>query len=325
MLEKYREYIHGDKAEIPYGVTSIEEYAFSDCTALISIEIPNSVTTIERFAFKGCSNLAYIEIPDSVTVIGEMAFYGCGLTEIEIPYSVNEIKNPFSGCNNLTSIIVQEGNPSFVSKNNCILDRDSETVLYCGCKESIIPGSVTEIKSGAFEESGLTSISIPNSVKIIGKGAFARCRSLESVRLPNDLTKISDSAFSSCSGLTSIEIPNSVKIIGRNAFWGCSSLVSIKIPDGVERIGDQAFCNSGLVSITIPNSVVEIGNGAFFFCFALAEVRLQFQDPSKAYDVYRKASSLREGEITLYTPIGSGYAYRHFDYFKQFKEIKPVL
>ena len=91
---------------IPDSVTSIGDYAFSNCGSLTSIEIPDSVTSIGDSVFNGCSSLTSISIPDSVTSIGEWAFSRCsGLTSIEIPDSVTSIGEwAFSGCSSLTSV-----------------------------------------------------------------------------------------------------------------------------------------------------------------------------------------------------------------------------
>ena len=77
MLEKYLEYIQGDKAFIPFGVSKIEDDAFKGCTGLTSVEIPNSVTRIGDCAFEGCTGLTSVEISNSVTSIGDYAFAGC--------------------------------------------------------------------------------------------------------------------------------------------------------------------------------------------------------------------------------------------------------
>ncbi len=95
-------------------------------------------------------------------------------------------------------------------------------------------------------------------------GTFSDCSGLTSVTIPNTVTTIGDYAFQSCSGLTSITIPNSVTSIGDYAFWNCSGLTSVTIPNSVTSIGNYAFAYcSGLTSVTIPNSVTSIGEDAF--------------------------------------------------------------
>ena len=135
---------------------------------------------------------------------------------------------------------------------------------------------VTNIGEYAFMDcSGLTSITIPNSVTSIGKDAFFGCSALPSITIPNSVTSIGEGAFYDCSGLTSITIPNSVTSIGKNAFYSCSALTSITIPNSVTSIGDCAFdyC-SGLTSITIPNSVTSIGWSAFSGCSSLTSITI---------------------------------------------------
>ena len=125
-----------------------------------------------------------------------------------------------------------------------------ETVEYNGtvC-------NVTSIGMSAFERcSGLTSVTIPNSVTSIGEEAFDNCDGLTSVTIGNSVTSIGDYAFFYCSGLTSVTIPNSVTSIGNRAFDGCSGLTSVTIGNGVTSIGWDAFYKcSGLTSVHISD------------------------------------------------------------------------
>ena len=193
---------------IPNSVTSIGELSFSGCSGLKSISIPNSVTSIGWRAFFDCSGLASVTIPNSVTSIGSSSFDGCsGLTSITIPNSVEEIRDgAFIRCNSLSSIMVESGNPIFDSRDNCnaIIETSSNT-LITGCKNTIIPISVTSIGDYAFWGcNGLTTITIPNSVTSIGSKVFYYCSGLTSITIPNSVTSIGFYAFVRCSGLTSI-------------------------------------------------------------------------------------------------------------------------
>ena len=147
-------------------VTSIGEWAFSDCTSLASVTIPNSVTSIGARAFSNCTSLTSVTIPDSVTSIEDYVFCDCtSLTSINIPNSVTDIgMGAFYNCKGFTSVT--------------------------------IPDSVTSIGYGAFSDcTSLISVTIPNSVTSIGEWAFSDCTSLTSVTIPNSVTSIGYWAF----------------------------------------------------------------------------------------------------------------------------------
>ena len=184
----------------------------------------------------------------------------------------------------------------------------------CTDKELIIPSEynskpVTSIGSDAFSNcTGLTSITIPDSVTSIGDNAFYNCSGLNRVTIPNSVTSIGEGAFLLCTSLTSVTIPDSVTSIGYGAFSGCSGLTSIIVADGntkyhssgnclietasktlilgcktsvipsngsVTSIGDYAFALcTGLTSITIPDSVTSIDVAAFAYCTGLSSITI---------------------------------------------------
>ena len=187
------------KVVIKNGVTSIGGGAFYECSRLTSVTIPNSVMSIGEYAFRECSGLTSLTIPNSVTSIGQLAFYECsGLTSITIGNSVTSIgSGTFRDCSGLTSITVDKGNSYYDSRDNsnAIIETKSNTLII-GCKNTIIPNSVTRIGFSAFRNcSGLTSVTIPNSVTSIGGSAFNNCSGLTSLTIPESVTSIEGSAF----------------------------------------------------------------------------------------------------------------------------------
>lgn len=150
---------------------------------------------------------------------------------------------------------------------------------------------------GAFEScSGLTGVTIPNTVTIIGSEAFKGCVGLKSIAIPDSVTKIDDYAFygdsgitsvtigknasnignytfENCTGLKSITIPNSVTTIGNSAFKGCTGLKTITIPDNVTSLGQEAFRNcSGMTTLTLSKNLTKINRETFSGCKGLTSV-----------------------------------------------------
>ena len=170
---------------IEYGITSIGDYVFRGCSGLTKLTLPNSVTSIGDGAFCGCTGLTELTLSNSVTSIGDCAFYGCsGLTELILPNSVRSIGDiAFTYCSGLEKITVESGNSCYDSRDNCnsIIDTEFNTLIV-GCKNSVIPNSVTSIGYYAFYGcSGLTELTLPDSVASIGDGAFICCSDLSKI------------------------------------------------------------------------------------------------------------------------------------------------
>ena len=300
---------------VTFGVTSIGNYVFFNCSNLTSVTIPEGVTSIGECAFYGCSNLTSITIPEGVKSIGSQAFSGCsGLTSITIPESVTSIGEcAFSGCSSLSSITIPESVTSIegatfegCSSLSSITIPDGVTSIgnsaFSGCSSLsslTISEGVTSIGSGAFYWcSSLSSITIPESVTSIGQEAFSYCSSLSSITIPDGVTSIGIFAFWGCSGLASLTISEGVTSIGEYAFSGCSSLTSVKIPESVTSIGDSAFSGcSGLTSVRIPESVTNIGEYAFYSCSGLASITLPDGVTSIGNSAFSGCSSLTSVRI----------------------------
>ena len=245
-------------------VTSIGEDAFSfNCDKLATIDIPNSVTSIGKNAFSSCG-LTSIGIPKSVTSIGDLAFFSCGLTSIDIPKSVTRLgANPFGGCWDLKTVVVQSGNPVYDSRNNCnAIVHTSSNELVTGCRNTRIPNSVTRIGDYAF-------------YSVFSNTHYG---SMSSFKIPDTVTHIGDYAFYECWFFQqSLELPSSLTFIGDYAFF--DSAVIPVFPSSLKSIGDYAFYATYLTSIEIPSSVTHIGTCAFGYCPEVSAIVVQAGNP----------------------------------------------
>ena len=268
---------------IPNSVTSIGSSAFSECTSLTSVTIPNSVTSIENYAFSDCTGLTEVNISDlsawckiyfensdanPLYYAKKFKLNGAEIKDLVIPNDVTEIKNyAFYGCKGLTSITIPNSVTSIGSSafyGTGWYNNQPDGILYL---DNCCLGYKGDEPTG--------SLSLKEGTRLIGESAFSYCSGLTSITIPNSVTSIENYAFVYCTGLTSVTIPNSVTSIGSSAFSGCDGLTSITIPNSVTSIGDYAFCScSGLTSITIPNSVTSIGSSAFSVCYGLTEVNI---------------------------------------------------
>lgn len=155
---------------------------------------------------------------------------------------------------------------------------------------------VTSIAPSAFYfRNGITEITIPSTVRTIGRRAFSICVGLTSVTIPNSVLSIGDEAFSSCSGLVSVTLPYNITAIGAYTFNACRSLQSITLPSEIKTIGASAFrgCCS-LQAVTIPSKVTSIGGYAFSDCFSLVEVHLPASIIDIDYFAFSNCYNLRD-------------------------------
>ena len=333
---------------IPNSVTTIEGGSFSNIK-IRSVTIPSSVTSITYNPFEYCDKLkeiivdpnntkydsrdnsnAIIEtstntlisgskntvIPNTVENIKNHSFLGSSIASVVIPSNVTHVDaESFEACLDLASIVVDSNNSVYDSRNNSnAIIETSTNELIVGCKNTVIPNTVTAIGDGAFRwhetltsitipssvtsigdyafyVTGLKSLTLPGSITNMGSAAFASS-DLESVTMENGITTIGRAVFGGNKKLTSVTIPNTVTTIGRGAFDGCKGLTSITIPNSVTNIGNSAFSGSGLTSITIPSSVTSIGDSAFSECKGLTSITIPNTVTSIGNHVFNNCTGL---------------------------------
>lgn len=230
---------------LPEGLTSIGEEAFHECGNLKQIHLPGSLREIGQSAFNHCRNLKEMVLPEGLTTLKGSAFQACtGLTRMVIPSSVSHIESPFTGCDNLTEIIVDSANTTYDSRENCNAIIETATgVLVSGCQTTVFPNGVVSIGECAFGGLDcLTNVVVPEGVVELRDSAFSGCRKLKSIHLPTTLKRIGIDAFSWCS-LSSIVLPEHLELLGDSAFCNCFQLESVNIPVGVKVIEKYTFYN----------------------------------------------------------------------------------
>ena len=245
--------------QLPDGLTEVEYAAFCNDDTIGVVILPNTIEDIGELSFADCSSLVCVHIPDSVEKIGKQAFENSYITHLDIPASVVEIgddtgKAVFNSCAVLSKIRVDSENRKYDSRENCnaIIETETDTLLY-GCAKTIIP----------------------DTVKVIGYGAFNSNKMLEEIIIPKSVVKIEEEVFLGCTSLKTVDLGESLQEIPYSTFSGCTSLSVITIPNSVKKIDDYAFrgCTS-LSVITIPDSVKEISLNAFYDCSSLKEVHI---------------------------------------------------
>eukprot|EP00035_Acanthoeca_spectabilis_P037551 m.45953 g.45953 ORF g.45953 m.45953 type:complete len:937 (+) comp8701_c0_seq1:353-3163(+) len=267
---------------IPNSVTLVGDDAFLSCPSLTNVTLGNSVATIGNSAFFNCTSLRNIAIPDSATSVRGSAFGRCSsLRTILVGRQVPQLDNSFCfNCNALTSVTIQP---------TSVLTRIGRSAFEnCGALTAIaLPDTLQSIDNAAFDDVGLTSLRIPDSVTALGTAilfraaslttvtigngvtliptsTFEQCGSLASVVFPSGLTSIAGGVFEGCSALGTASLPDTLASIGASAFERCSSLNGLDIPDSVTSIGVNAFAvASSLTTVSIPASAAAIGNDAF--------------------------------------------------------------
>ena len=323
------------------GSGDMDDYAYEDSPFYNNSEINivyilNGVTSVGKYAFHKCSKLQAVVFSDSVTKINDYAFFNCkGLKLFTLSAGITSIgKDAFTYCSALESISVDTNNTVYDSRDNCnAVIRTDDNTLIIGSNNTVIPDSVTAIGPSAFSAYPISTITIPDSVLTIEKGAFMYCRSLsnitlsknlteigetvfygceklENITIPDGVTSIGNMAFSNCDKLKNIELPDSVTALGNYAFYACFTLENVKLSDNLTSIGSCTFdgCSS-LKSIVIPDSVTSIGNYAFKGCSGLEELTMPCS--AKIYnsaDTFSGCSNIKKLTMTKGTGTMQNYS-----------------
>ena len=217
--------IYGSGSMFNYDTINFPPW-YSWKNRITSVVISDGVTHIGNTAFYKCTEIEEFSIPDSVTSFGNDAFFDCdNITNMEIGPNVTQIgETAFLSCDSLLYFRVDPSNPSFANDDQgCLYNKDM-TLLIC----------VPPTFSGHLE--------IPYGVEEIAMMAAYSCTEITSVTFPDTLRIIGNSSFICCSKLESVEIPASVELVDHAAFWYCNNITEIHFyGDAPTFIGDTIF------------------------------------------------------------------------------------
>ncbi len=308
-----------------YSVTIIGKEAFLGCTALSSVSIPESVERIEDNAFQGCTALVSFSIPGTVTYIG------------------NEI---FKECNNLRSVTICDGTEELIINKSAWITqlfKDCHLVsLYLGrnIKYDGTQEFVTSPRNnhyGVFTSKTLESLTISNNVTKICYKAFAGCENLEQILIPSNITGIGMGAFADCYGLSYLDIDSPLCSIGQSAFWDCTSLSNVFI--NAKSIGQSAFSGcKNLKEITLGKELSTIKGYAFEECINLNDLYCLANTPPSTDENGKNIFCYVSGKdqwgndrydyynkkVNLHVPMSSIDLYDAIEPWKSFKSITGI-
>lgn len=314
-------------AIIQEGVRVIEQHAFNGCENLKKVKFPKTLTAIEEYAFVNTS-LSVIHIPKSVSHIGNHALRSVCTTKIEVDVD-NEYYDSREDCNAIIEtasniLIVGCKNtkiPESVVEIGCGAFTFSEELYeieipsnikgigeaaFSGCHnlyKVILHNGLETIGERAFQGTGIASIHIPKTVKMIGE------RFLMQTKISHIVVESGNPKYDSRNECNAIIETTSNKLL-----VGCKNSV---VPSSVQQIGESAFVYSDIERITLHETISSIGIFAFAHCKNIQEVKSMIQDPFPVPSAF----SLINEEARLLVPRGSKEKYQQTKGWDEFKEI----
>ena len=323
-----------ERLVLPKDVTTIKEYAFSDCTKLTEVVIPDDVETIGNYAFSyerissGTNKIAsltlpsklkqinpytfrymrYLQdivIPDSVTSIGQYAFYNCdALRTVAMGNKVTSIgQYAFYDCDALQSINLSEaldtlGTYAFQSCNNLTgpitIPATLRTIPECAFYDC------TKLKNVTFNEGLIT-------IKNYG---FYNCDALTEIVLPQSVNEIQSSSFYDCDNLAKVTLPTSMKSIGQSAFRSCDKLAEVTMPEKLGSMGTYVFASCiSLPSVTLPESITFLPDYTFQGCTSLTGANLATGTRRIGQYAFSGCTSLTSFDFDQYERLNQIYNY----------------
>ena len=238
-----------EEVSIPDTVTCIDSGAFSECTSLSKVNIDADSIEIGSNVFKNTPYMAELPSQNGMKFIGSTLVDGHDCKgDVVIPEGTTLVAyGAFNLNNDITSV-------SFPSSLTAI---DNDAFYMCsGLKEVNIPGNVKRVGDYAFNYAGIEKLTIGNGTEELGARAFAFCRLLEDVTLPDSLTSMQKDTFEDTPWIDTVPSENGFKIFNGILYDATDATGDVTVPDGVRYISYIAFYKSkGITSLTIPEGI----------------------------------------------------------------------
>ena len=288
----------GIRFEEESNINIILPYTFKGMSDLKYVDFSKHLNKINSYAFISCARLKNIILKGTNLEVDENAF-GL-LNNISIPDTAKVADNAFEP-NSIINITFDKTSNQYIMENTQVNRNSIETVSFDSNKSRVqsyqfygfnklnnvtIPNTITEIYPAAFKNCiALGSLTLNNNISYIGSGAFSNTK-IKEVSIPNSCGIIHKNSFSDNTELTKVTIPNSIDIIEEGAFNNCSKLKEVIIDEpvepelgqqgkGLKRIGAYAIGSDVLKEITLPASVKHIDQNAFTNCPELRTIYIK--------------------------------------------------
>ncbi len=271
----------------PSSLKTIKKFAFCKCIAAnnSTFSLSEGLETIEDGAFNS-SQIPSIVFPDSLTSLSYYAFVNLNTNKVHLGAGITSIgQNDFGRA----EFTVSENNTAFAADDGVLYTKGLRKLLIVpkNKTELTLPSQTTAISSysqlyglstvivpddnNAFFSTGdmlfnknkrilywverltKTDVIVPDTVTVIDNSVFNQNGIVQTVHLPDKLTKLP--SFYKCSRLSSINIPFGIKTIEQQTFYQCGNLKELTIPESLETIREDSFMRSGLLSLSLPESV----------------------------------------------------------------------
>ena len=332
------------------SVENIGTYAFCDCSSLTKLTIPDSMVSIGNLAFHLCDALEEVDLGNGLTSFSN-AFTSDSIKILTIPNQecsgnisklapsvirihsdAQEISQMFLECESVTSFEVIEpategAEANYKSVHGVLYSADGSRLICYPRGKSDESYAVLEgtkiIGEGAFCDTLVKHVSLPNTMEEVEERGFANCAALETLDFGEGITTIGAYAFSECTSLGAVELPDNVTFIGENSFRKCSGMQTLVIGDGITEIPDWTFINctslsgiefgehvqtigqyafgycESLVSLEFPQSLTTLGGFAFESCTGLREVVVPDSVTSMVRATFIRCTSLERAVLSL--------------------------